>query len=242
MPFLYYIPHGADPQVLRQRSGRFKQNTDAAAHLNPQWRHLSWEVQFVGPFPSWLLPTYSTPSAVLLSLNNTPPAVVSLPFLPNSLPSTKHLLLAANNTQDAVSATTPLCLSQFPSASFHSFLRLLCNEDAVPDKAAATTVHPTTTTTSSSSKPLRLSSSNLPMKMFFWYDIRAPSCSINWGSRGLNIIRNPSHSASTSRTDKQDTVRMRWGRGPAFRRQQQCRQDYYGYKLSLWSACCWWSL
>lgn len=41
-----------------------------------------------------------------------------------------------------------------------------------------------TTTASSSGKPLRLSSSNLLIKVLPSYDTGAPGCSINWGSRG----------------------------------------------------------
>lgn len=146
-------------------------------------------------------------SAVLLLLNRHTPKLTP-----------KHKISSpdfANNAQKAGSVTIPFCLPQFPSVSFHSlhYLRLPCSEDATPVRAAATTVHPTTTT-SSSGKPLRLSSSNLPIKVLLLYDIRAPSCSINWGSSGQNIIRNPSHSACTRRTDKQDTIKKQRGRGP----------------------------
>lgn len=97
----------------------------------------------------------------------------------------------------------------------HSFLCTpstgfpLCNEEATPVNTASTTTPPHH---HRQMKPLRLSSSKLPIKVLFPNEIWSAGCTINWGSNAQNIVRNQSDSACSRRIDKEDTVRMQQGR------------------------------
>lgn len=178
MLFLWCIPHGADPQVFRhwdQVGVIYSQgNTDADAHLNPNWRHLSWKVQFFGPFPSWLLPTYSTS---ISEQTHTSCWSSSLFCQTHSHPIKKK-----KNTftwywkshtgcnvcpYSLLPPTISICflpLPPLPSAAVQwgCYPRQRCCHHH------CTHTHPTTTTTSSG-KPLRLSSSNNKSASLIWH-------------------------------------------------------------------------